>query len=91
MALRYADRHLTIAALDTVSVDGHMKRATALKAKLETAHDGVVWFDLVADLGDGFDSTYAMATLLARKEARERSSWTERSEKRCRRRPGESE
>lgn len=25
-------------------------------------------FDFVADLGDGFDSTYAMATLLARKE-----------------------
>lgn len=31
---RYADRRLTIAALDTVTVDEHMKRATALKTKL---------------------------------------------------------
>jgi hypothetical protein len=27
-----------------------------------------VWIDWVADLGDGFDSTYAVASLLARKE-----------------------
>lgn len=64
----YADRRLTIAALDTVSVDEHMKRATAFKAKLASERGGVVWFDFVADLGDGFDSTYAMATLLGRKE-----------------------
>lgn len=64
----YADRRLTIAALDTVSVDEHMRRATALKKKLASEHQGVVWFDFVADLGDGFDSTYAVATLLGRKE-----------------------
>lgn len=64
----YADRRLTIAALDTVSVDEHMKRATAFKTKLASERGGVVWFDFVADLGDGFDSTYAMATLLGRKE-----------------------
>lgn len=65
---RYADRRLTIAALDTVTVEEHMKRATALKAKLASDHGGVVWFDFVADLGDGFDSTYAMATLLGQKD-----------------------
>ena len=65
---RYADRRLTIAALDTVSIDEHMDRATALKTELVSDHRGVVWFDFVADLGDGFDSTYAMATLLGRKE-----------------------
>ncbi|WFT97000.1 metallophosphoesterase [Bradyrhizobium barranii] len=65
---RYADRRLTIAALDTVTVEEHLKRATALKTKLTSEHGGVVWFDFVADLGDGFDSTYAVATLLGRKE-----------------------
>ena len=65
---RYADRRLTIAALDTVTVDEHMQRATSLKNRLAAEHGGVVWFDFVADLGDGFDSTYAMATLLGRKE-----------------------
>jgi len=28
--------------------------------------DGALWIDFVADLGDGFDSTYALASLLAR-------------------------
>lgn len=64
---RYADRRLTIAALDTVSVEEHMKRAGALKEKLK-ADDGSVWFDFVADLGDGFDSTFPVASLLARKD-----------------------
>jgi hypothetical protein len=27
--------------------------------------DGAVWIDFVADLGDGFDSTFAVASLLA--------------------------
>jgi hypothetical protein len=29
--------------------------------------DGALWLDFVADLGDGFDSTYAMACLLGRR------------------------
>jgi hypothetical protein len=61
---RYADRRLMIAALDTVPVDKHLERATRLKPE---PIDGAVWLDFVADLGDGFDSTYAIATLLARK------------------------
>jgi hypothetical protein len=65
---RYADRRLTIAALDTVTEEEHVKRATALKERLGRPNSGVVWFDFVADLADGFDSTYAVASLLARKE-----------------------
>lgn len=64
----YADRRLIIAALDTVSPETHLQRATALKAKLQPDAEGAVWIDWVADLGDGFDSTYAVASLLARKE-----------------------
>jgi hypothetical protein len=30
-----------------------------------TAADGDVWVDFVADLGDGFDATYTIASLLA--------------------------
>jgi hypothetical protein len=65
---RYAYRRLTIAALDTVTEEEHVKRATALKEKLGSPNSSVVWFDYVADLGDGFDSTYAVASLLARTE-----------------------
>ncbi len=32
--------------------------------------DGALWIDFVADLGDGFDSTYAVASLLGRKRLR---------------------
>ncbi len=64
----YADRRLIVAALDTVDAKTHLDRATALKARLQPDADGAVWIDWVADLGDGFDSTYAVASLLARKE-----------------------
>ncbi len=33
--------------------------------KLAAAKDGAVWVDYIADLGDGFEATYAMAYLLA--------------------------
>jgi len=62
---RYADRRLMIAALDTVSTDDLMNRARA--AKLPSGQDGAAWFDFVADLGDGFDSTYAVAYLLGQR------------------------
>lgn len=35
---------------------------------LEAAPDGAVWIDYIADLGDGFEATYAMAYLLAAEE-----------------------
>jgi hypothetical protein len=31
-------------------------------------NEGAVWIDFVADLGDGFDSTYAMGCLLAQEQ-----------------------
>jgi hypothetical protein len=34
----------------------------------EVGSDGGLWFDYVADLGDGFDATYSVAYLLARPE-----------------------
>jgi len=65
---QYADRRLIIAALDTVPLDEHVRRAEAFRQRLTTNQDGSVWIDWVADLGDGFDSTYAVASLLSRKE-----------------------
>jgi hypothetical protein len=65
---QYADRRLIIAALDTVPLDEHVKRAEAFRHRLTADKDGSVWIDWVADLGDGFDSTYAMATLLSREK-----------------------
>jgi hypothetical protein len=62
---RYADRRLMIAALDTVDTETLMDRARA--AKLPVNANGEAWFDFVADLGDGFDSTYAIAYLLGQK------------------------
>jgi len=63
----YADRRLMIAALDTTDPVKLRDRATAAKATFPKNADGSIWIDFVADLGDGFDSTYAMASLLARK------------------------
>jgi hypothetical protein len=65
---QYADRRLMIAALDTVPPDQQLKRATAFVEELSPAGTGPVWFDFVADLGDGFDSTFAIACVLARQE-----------------------
>lgn len=65
---QYADRRLIIAALDTVCGDDHFARATALREAFKPDVDGAVWIDWVADLGDGFDSTYAVASLLGRAE-----------------------
>jgi hypothetical protein len=67
---QYADRRLIIAALDTVTPDEHFKRANSFRDRLTKNPDGSMWIDWVADLGDGFDSTYAMASLLSRKEVK---------------------
>lgn len=68
MSGQCADRRLIVAALDTVPTEKHLERATALVDDLSPDKDGPVWFDFVADLGDGFDSTYAVACVLAKKE-----------------------
>ena len=65
---QYADRRLMIAALDTVSPEEHERRAKSFRNYFQPDSNGAVWLDFVADLGDGFDSTYAIATLLARQE-----------------------
>jgi hypothetical protein len=62
---QYADRRLIVAALDPASDDELFERT---QLNLPRDRDGAVWIDFVADLGDGFDATYAIATLLAKDE-----------------------
>ncbi|WP_166295263.1 metallophosphoesterase [Bradyrhizobium sp. 2S1] len=60
---QYADRRLVHAALDKQSPSESRDWTDVTK---ETQRDdGDVWIDYIADLGDGFDATYAMAYLLA--------------------------
>ena len=68
---QYADGRLMVAALDPVADAAHVARATAhvvdgTDEAFAPDEDGALWIDYVADLGDGFDSTYAIASLLAR-------------------------
>lgn len=60
---QYADRRLIVAALDPVDKLKHLERAKRFER--EPDDNGPVWIDYVADLGDGFDPTYAVAHLLA--------------------------
>ncbi|CDX21362.1 conserved membrane hypothetical protein [Mesorhizobium plurifarium] len=70
---QYADRRLIVAALDAASQDELVERANQFLpgkdneqlCSLDPDEDGAVWVDFVADLGDGFDATYAVASLLA--------------------------
>jgi hypothetical protein len=61
---QYADRRLLNAALDPASHEELRRRADVTGAMMRDA-DGTVWLDYVADLGDGFDATYAIAWLIA--------------------------
>jgi hypothetical protein len=58
-----ADRRLTHAALDKQTAEDSRKQSDVAEQTKRT--DGDVWIDYVADLGDGFDATYAIAHLLA--------------------------
>ena len=49
----YADKREVMAALNPAS-DPH-----------DYSHQAEIWIDYIADLGDGFDATYSMASLLA--------------------------
>lgn len=67
---QYADRRLLVAALDTAPEEEHVRRARMLvegegPGRIAPDAQGAIWIDYVADLGDGFDSTYAIASLLA--------------------------
>ncbi len=62
---QYADRRLIQAALGG-ALDEKGLEACNISRHTQDA-DGAVWVDFVADLGDGFDSTYAIAYLLSRR------------------------
>lgn len=62
---KYADRRLVHASLDPVDEETLVKRYD-LRSQIKPV-DHAVWVDYVADLGDGFDSTYAIAYLLGQK------------------------
>jgi len=70
---QYADRRLIVAALDTVSDQELVERAQKFMPgkgnpevwTLEPDAEGAIWIDFLADLGDGFDATYAIASLLS--------------------------
>ena len=62
----YADHRVIRSVLDDATAATQTKRADLVKQKVMTPDsDGAVWIDYVSDLGEGFSSTYAMASLLA--------------------------
>jgi hypothetical protein len=63
---QYADRRLVHAALDPVTDEDVAKRCD-FSSVFKRGPDGATWIDYVADLGDGFDSTYSIAFLLGQK------------------------
>lgn len=66
---QYADRRLLEAALDTKPDRELLERADITNV-VKPDGEGAVWIDFVADLGDGFDATYAIAYLLAQETLR---------------------
>lgn len=67
---QYADRRLVHAALDSpinhdTLIDDHCRGA---KGICGDRPGEPMWVDFVADLGDGFDSTYAIAYMIGQKE-----------------------
>ncbi len=70
---RFADGRLMVAALDKSTEADHAAAAVAHlpggpDEAFTTDDDGALWIDYVADLGDGFDATFAIASLLARQK-----------------------
>ncbi len=70
----YADKRLIHAALEdveclrNVNEDESQKFDLDVRDKIGKSEEDGIWIDYVADLGDGFDSTYAIANLIGRKE-----------------------
>jgi hypothetical protein len=60
----FSDRRLIQAALDDETQEEKRKRASIVD-DLESDGEGPIWFDYVSDSGDGFDSTYSIAYLIA--------------------------
>lgn len=63
---QYADSRLIHASLDRVDECEITSRYDFVE-RLAPGPDDAVWIDYVADLGDGFDATYAIAYLLGQK------------------------
>ncbi|MGE5512307.1 MAG: hypothetical protein ACM31O_13755 [Bacteroidota bacterium] len=70
---QYADQRLVQAATDQVTVEDLCSRydysdpyATDQRRRLKMDETGAFWLDYIADTGDGFESTYTMAYLLAK-------------------------
>ncbi len=64
---QYADQRTTQAALDSEPATKVTQRYD-YSTKLTADPQGAVWLDYVADLGDGFDATYTVASILAMPE-----------------------
>ena len=72
---QYADQRVMQAAVDDVGDDILLTRydysdpnAPDPRQRLTPNEDGAIWVDYVADVGDGFDSTYAIASLMAQEK-----------------------
>lgn len=72
---QYADQRLMQAASDQVTSEEELVArydystpSTDPHKNVRRASDGAVWIDYVADLGDGFEATYAVAHLMAQDE-----------------------
>src|SRR5215475_4970216 len=67
---QYADQRLIQAVTDPAAEGELVKRydfcsdASRPDTCLPTDADGALWLDYIADVGDGFESTYTMAYLL---------------------------
>jgi hypothetical protein len=69
---QYADRRLIQAALDPADPtaldpahQAELLRRADISGRMTKDADGAIWLDYAADLGDGFDATYAIAHLMA--------------------------
>ncbi|NPU65452.1 hypothetical protein HL667_10650 [Bradyrhizobium sp. 83012] len=78
---QYADRRLIVAALDPVLPNEFARRAKQFVPEttfdneddrpptlFNRDKDDALWIDFVADLGDGFDATFAIASLLSQEQ-----------------------
>lgn len=64
----YADKRELQAALHPRTAQLAFKYTTLDAGELQAAPREELWVDFVADIGDGFNATYAIASLLAREE-----------------------
>lgn len=65
---QYADRRLVHASLDRIDAETLLEKCCGGTKGVCGETNQAVWVDYVADLGDGFDSTYAIAYLIGQKE-----------------------